>query len=110
MGLLVLECVASRHSSRLCTSRYMGAPRWNLPYSKIAIRFLISIALSVLAACGGGNGGGGDGGATYTIGGMVYGLTGSGLVLLNNAGDELAVSAAGAFSFSAASLTVPLMR
>jgi N-acetylneuraminic acid mutarotase len=36
---------------------------------------------------------------TYTIGGTVSGLSGSGLVLQNNAGDNLAVSASGAFTF-----------
>jgi 6-phosphogluconolactonase len=39
--------------------------------------------------------------STYMIGGMVEGLTGSGLVLQNNAGDDLAVSAGGAFTFTA---------
>jgi 6-phosphogluconolactonase (cycloisomerase 2 family) len=38
---------------------------------------------------------------TYTVGGMVTGLTGSGLILQNNGGDDLAVSASGAFTFSA---------
>jgi hypothetical protein len=36
---------------------------------------------------------------TYTIGGTVTGLAGAGLVLTNNGGDDLAVSATGAFSF-----------
>ena len=40
--------------------------------------------------------------STYLIGGMVTGLAGSGLVLQNNAGTDLAVSAAGPFSFTAA--------
>jgi 6-phosphogluconolactonase (cycloisomerase 2 family) len=38
--------------------------------------------------------------ATYTVGGMVTGLTGSGLVLQTNAGDLVAVSKAGAFTFT----------
>ena len=37
---------------------------------------------------------------TYTVGGSVSGLSGSGLVLQNNAGGDLAVSAAGAFTFA----------
>jgi|GEM_PF-6457189 hypothetical protein len=37
---------------------------------------------------------------TYTIGGTVSGLTGSGLVLQNNGGNNLAVSASGSFTFS----------
>ena len=36
---------------------------------------------------------------TYTIGGTVSGLSGSGLVLQNNAGDNLSVSANGSFTF-----------
>lgn len=39
---------------------------------------------------------------TYTIGGTVSGLTGSGLVLQNNGGDNLAISADGAFTFATA--------
>src|SRR5882672_9013652 len=40
-------------------------------------------------------------GGTYTVGGTVSGLTGAGLVLRNNGGNNLAVSANGAFTFSA---------
>ena len=39
---------------------------------------------------------------TYTVGGTVSGLTGTGLVLQNNGGDNLAISANGAFTFSTA--------
>ena len=39
---------------------------------------------------------------TYTVGGMVSGLTGSGLVLRNNGGDDLAVSANGPVAFATA--------
>jgi len=41
-------------------------------------------------------------GATYTIGGSVSGLTGTGLVLRNNGGDDLPVAANGAFTFTTA--------
>jgi len=51
--------------------------------------------------------GGGDSGpppppppATYTVGGTVTGLTGTGLILQTNAGDVVPVSAAGAFTFT----------
>ncbi|MDB4943044.1 MAG: hypothetical protein JWP97_2578 [Labilithrix sp.] len=37
---------------------------------------------------------------TYTVGGTTSGLTGAGLVLQNNAGDDLAVKADGAFAFA----------
>jgi len=64
-----------------------------------------SLLLVALTACSGGgdnnNGGdGGGGGATYTVGGTVAGLAGSGLVLQNNAGGDLAVSAPGEFTFA----------
>ncbi|MGZ6034932.1 MAG: beta strand repeat-containing protein, partial [Myxococcaceae bacterium] len=36
----------------------------------------------------------------YTVGGAVSGLTGTGLVLRNNGGDDLAITANGAFTFS----------
>jgi trimeric autotransporter adhesin len=61
-----------------------------------------------LAACSNGRGSldeGGDGTgqqqppAKVTIGGTVAGLSGSGLVLQNNGGDDLAVTANGTFSF-----------
>lgn len=42
----------------------------------------------------------GDGsGAAYTVGGTVSGLTGPGLVLQNNGGDDLSISADGVFTF-----------
>lgn len=64
-----------------------------------------------LSACGGG---GGDGSSiappppppgSFTIGGNVTGLTGSGLVLQNNGGNDLTVQSAGAFTFSTALAT-----
>jgi 6-phosphogluconolactonase (cycloisomerase 2 family) len=62
-----------------------------------------------LAACGGGGGGGNpspSGGSsggtttTYSIGGTVSGLSGTGLVLQNNGGDNLTVNSNGAFTFA----------
>ena len=50
------------------------------------------------AACGGG-GGSSSPPPTYTIGGSTSGLNGSGLVLRDNGGSDLAVSAAGTFTF-----------
>jgi 6-phosphogluconolactonase (cycloisomerase 2 family) len=41
-------------------------------------------------------------GTAFTVGGTVTGLTGSGLVLQNNAGDNLAVASNGAFVFNTA--------
>jgi 6-phosphogluconolactonase (cycloisomerase 2 family) len=52
-----------------------------------------------VAACSSGSGNGGPP-QTYSIGGTVTGLTGSGLVLQNNGGNDLSVAASGPFSFS----------
>lgn len=72
----------------------------------------ISVAASSLAALGlaacTGSGGIGQSGtgisttsgiSTYTVGGTVSGLTGTGLVLQNNGGDSLKVTADGSFTF-----------
>jgi ELWxxDGT repeat protein len=57
--------------------------------------------LSILATAP--KGGGEDGTpSTYTVGGTVSGLVGSGLVLQNNSGDDLAISGNGAFTFATA--------
>src|SRR5512140_3294130 len=50
---------------------------------------LLAIALS-LAACN----------PTFTVGGTVTGLAGTGLVLQNNSGDDLAVTSNGSFTFA----------
>ncbi|MBS0580613.1 MAG: beta-propeller fold lactonase family protein [Proteobacteria bacterium] len=71
--------------------------------SRIPALCLLSAAvLATIAACGGG-----DTPVplpppvvTYTVGGTVSGLSGSGLALENNGGDDLAVSATGPFSFA----------
>jgi 6-phosphogluconolactonase len=72
------------------------------------IGLMTSLAF-LLVACGGGGGtsGGGTGGTsspppppgTYTVGGAVTGLAGSGLVLNSDFGGDLAVSASGSFTF-----------
>ena len=73
------------------------------------LRWYGAVLVLGLAACSNGRGSldEGDGGGTgqqqapgkVTVGGTVAGLSGSGLVLQNNGGDDLAVSANGAFSF-----------
>jgi subtilisin family serine protease/subtilisin-like proprotein convertase family protein len=69
---------------------------------KIRLGAVVLIALAHLAGCGGGGGGGGGAAApTYTIGGTVAGLSGSGLVLQLNGGGNLSVTANGAFTFTA---------
>jgi lactonase family protein with 7-bladed beta-propeller len=61
----------------------------------IALFELVTSAM-LLAACGGGSGGGGP---PHSVGGTVSGLTGSGLVLLDNGGGSLPVAASGSFTF-----------
>lgn len=61
---------------------------------------LCAALIAGLAACGGGGSGGGAAApASHSIGGTVMGLTGTGLVLQNNAGDDLTIAADGSFSF-----------
>src|SRR5580698_8837231 len=65
-------------------------------------RVWAATVLVALTACGG-NGAAGDGvtgPATYTIGGTVLGLSGSGLVLATNFGEDLAVRTDGSFTFT----------
>jgi 6-phosphogluconolactonase (cycloisomerase 2 family) len=50
-----------------------------------------------VSACGGGGGGTGT---VYTVGGTVSGLSGGGLVLQDNGGNDLAVGASGPFAFA----------
>jgi hypothetical protein len=71
--------------------------------SKFRFAVTLSLACLVLTACSGlpksaGPTGGGSG--PYTIGGTVTGLTGTGLVLQDNGGDNLPVAAAGTFKFA----------
>jgi hypothetical protein len=68
--------------------------------ARILYRIKASLAISALIAlnaCGGGNHGGT---ATYTLGGSVSGLTGSGFILQDNGADDLSIAADGAFSFA----------
>lgn len=73
--------------------------------SRVGIGAVGIIALT-LAACGGGGGGGGGytpppppPPTTYSIGGTVTGLSGT-VVLQDNGGDNLSVTASGAFTFA----------
>ncbi len=67
---------------------------------------LLLCVFAMLTACGGGGGGGGTpppppgpSPVTYTVGGSVSGLNGN-LVLQNNGGDNLALTASGSFAFA----------
>src|SRR5712691_7526596 len=76
----------------------------------ISIRFATAVFAALTAAglfgCGGGGGGGGSSpppAPTYTIGGTVTGLSGTGLVLQLNGGSNLTVAAnAATFTFATA--------
>jgi 6-phosphogluconolactonase len=57
----------------------------------------MTLLLGTLAASCGGSGGGGS--PTYTIGGSVDGLAGSGLILQDNGANDLAIAGNGSFSF-----------
>jgi 6-phosphogluconolactonase len=57
---------------------------------------IVVVGTLLVASCGGG-----DGTAHYTVGGTVSGLIGSGLVLQDNGGNDLAIAANGSFVFSA---------
>jgi 6-phosphogluconolactonase len=82
----------------------------------IFLRLLFLALLLALGACGGGGGSGGSsstpppsGGpapspgpsvpSTVTVGGTVSGLSGSGLILQNNGGDDLTIATDGSFVF-----------
>jgi len=69
---------------------------------------LLAVAMAacsgVKGASGGGGGGGGGNGSptTFTIGGTVTGLTGTGLVLQDNGSDSLTIGGNGPFTFNTA--------
>lgn len=81
---------------------------WGVPVMSKQRQFipvaLLALMPIVLTGCGGGGGGGGaappSGSTTYTIGGTVNGLTGTGLVLRNNGGDDLVIASDGVFTFA----------
>src|SRR5688500_17452607 len=75
-------------------------------FHAVKIALALIAAITALAACGGGGGSGGTPPPqipqSQTVGGTVSGLAGTGLVLQNNAGDDLAISANGSFVFTTA--------
>lgn len=60
---------------------------------------ILSSAIAVAACSGGGSGGAGATVGSHLVGGTVQGLTGSGLVLRNNGGDDVTIAANGVFTF-----------
>src|SRR5260370_29397967 len=75
------------------------------PHFKSVISLSLFLTSFVLSSCSGpGSSGlgpppGGPGAGPFTVGGTVTGLTGTGLVLQNNGGDHLPITAGGAFTF-----------
>ena len=67
-------------------------------------RAVLFLACLLFSGCGGGGSSSPTATTTptvsFTVGGTVTGLTGSGLILQNNGGDNLSVSGAGAFTFA----------
>jgi len=66
------------------------------------MRSALPLALLLLAACGGGNGASAPAAVTttgYSVGGAVSGLTGT-VVLQDNNGDNLSLTANGNFTFA----------
>jgi hypothetical protein len=68
-------------------------------WARLAKVIVMPMLLALLAACSGG-GSSPVPMTSYTVGGTVAGLSGSGLVLQNNGGSSLAVSLPGAFTFA----------
>jgi hypothetical protein len=69
---------------------------------RLCVFIMLLMPLPMVVGCGGSSGGGSTPPqpTTYTVGGSDSGLTGTGLVLQNNGGNSLSVSANGAFTFS----------
>ena len=65
-----------------------------------SISLLMILLFGIVSTIGSGGGGGDDGVTTYSVGGAVDGLTGTGLVLQNNGGNDLSINADGAFTFT----------
>ncbi len=66
-----------------------------------ALVILLLGSFLVISSCGGGSGGGGGGTPTHSISGTVSGLSGT-VVLQNNGGNDLTITANGPFTFSTA--------
>lgn len=76
-----------------------STPR-NSCFACLGRAFFLGILFATLSSCGSGGSSGSQAG--YTVGGTVSGLTGTGLVLQNNAGNNLTITGNGPFSFTAA--------
>jgi 6-phosphogluconolactonase len=74
---------------------FINKKREYMAYLKVLVKVLGAFGLgTILLSCGT------SPGYNYTVSGVVSGMIGSGLVLQNNNGDDLAISDNGAFSFT----------
>jgi hypothetical protein len=96
-----LGSTKSRTTARACVSPSKAIARTLLLVLTAELATLVSIACSGSPSAGGPPGGNPPP-TTYTIGGNVSGLTGAGLVLQDNDGNNLSVTASGNFAFSIA--------
>src|SRR5580698_9486894 len=99
--MIALRPTRGGSTARSCASRSKRRARIPL------LVLTAELAALVSAACGGSPSTGGPPNGnptptTYTIGGSVSGLTASGLVLQDNGGNNLSVSANGTFTFTGA--------
>lgn len=67
---------------------------------KVVNLFLVALIVVLMSFALHGCGKDSDDGPVFTVGGTVSGLVGTGLVLQNNGGDDLALSADGPFTFA----------
>ena len=97
---LGLECTCAHCSSRWPPASPIRVYHREGIKMKSGIRNMargasVVAVLTIVTACGGG-----DSGPPYTVGGTVTGLSGPGLVLQNEGGDDLPINASGTFAFA----------
>jgi sugar lactone lactonase YvrE len=86
--------------------RRLHTPQAAFSWARLRVCTALLAAAGLAAACGGGGGsgggtpGGGGTATTYSVGGAVSGLVGTGLTLEDNGSDSLAVAASGTFAFA----------
>jgi 6-phosphogluconolactonase (cycloisomerase 2 family) len=85
---------------KMSLSMSKTSERWPAVLMAVSGTILVVGLVASLVACSGGNDNSAAPIPRFTIGGTVSGLAGSGLVLQNNAGDDLNISADGNFTFA----------
>lgn len=72
---------------------------------KLGLKVAALAVAGCIAGCGGGGGGSTPPPPTFTVGGKVNALSGTGMVLQNNGGNNLSISSNGTFTFTTALLS-----